>query len=233
MWLPRTKDSMVKNQAFLRRNQAYAALREFEDKSIEEFRELVLFAQKWAMAKTVNRSGWAQALLHIVSGGKGRGALLFQTFAQELVDSLVEKTGGRPVVIEVPELPDGEVTIEQGDDKASHLLVRRRSQDASDGVDLGGRCDHGWTPDHGSPPLPSKIGSRRSPGRQASVYRNPPTPGCESFSNCVKTLPRDASPGPLGFLKPKGEPMARFLSLAAIVFSVSSVASSFSLCPED
>ncbi len=115
------KDPLAKNQAFLHRNHAYAALREFEDKSIEEFRELVYFAQKWAMGKTENRSGWAQALLHIVSGGKGRGALLFQTFAQELVDSLVEKTGGRPVVIEVPELPDGEVIIEHGDEKASIL----------------------------------------------------------------------------------------------------------------
>ena len=103
------KDSTVRGPALLRRNQAYAALRQFEDKSVEEFRELIYFAQKWAAGKKDNRSGWAQALLSIVSHGKGRGALLFQTFAQELVDSLVEKTGGRPVMIEVPELPEGQV----------------------------------------------------------------------------------------------------------------------------
>ncbi len=116
------KDSAVRNQAFLRRNQAYAALRQFEDKSIEEFRELIYFAQKWASAKKENRSGWAQALLNIVSNGKGRGALLFQTFAQELVDSLVEKTGGRPVMIEVPELPDGQVVIEEDGDTSRIFL---------------------------------------------------------------------------------------------------------------
>ena len=117
------KDSTIRGSALLRRNQAYAALRQFEDKSVEEFRELIYFAQKWAAGKKDNRSGWAQALLSIVSHGKGRGALLFQTFAQELVDSLVEKTGGRPVMIEVPELPDGQVVIEEDDDTSRIFLV--------------------------------------------------------------------------------------------------------------
>jgi len=106
------KELLVRNQALLRRNQAWTALRQFEDRSAERFRNLIHLAQKWAGSKKENRAGWAQALLHITSGGKGRGALLFHTFAQELVDSLVEKTGGRPVMIEVPELPEGSVSIE-------------------------------------------------------------------------------------------------------------------------
>jgi hypothetical protein len=113
----------VRSQVLVRRNQAYVALRQFEDKSVEEFRELIYFAQKWASGKKENRSGWAQALLNIVSNGKGRGALLFQTFAQELVDSLVEKTGGRPVMIEVPELPDGQVVIEEDGDTSRIFLM--------------------------------------------------------------------------------------------------------------
>ena len=117
------KDSAVRRQALIRRNQAYAALRQFEDKSIDEFRDLIYLAQKWASAKKENRSGWAQAMLNIVSNGKGRGALLFQTFAQELVDSLVEKTGGRPVMIEIPELPDGEVAIEVDGDTSRIFLL--------------------------------------------------------------------------------------------------------------
>jgi hypothetical protein len=88
------KEPLVRNQALLRRNQAWSALRQFEDQSAERFRNLIHLAQKWAGSKKENRAGWAQALLHITSGDKGRGALLFHTFAQELVDSLVE----RPVV---------------------------------------------------------------------------------------------------------------------------------------
>jgi hypothetical protein len=117
------KEPLVRNQALLRRNQAWSALRQFEDQSAERFRNLILLAQKWAGSKKENRAGWAQALLHITSGGKGRGALLFHTFAQELVDSLVEQTGGRPVMIEVPELPEGSVSIEHDGDTSRIFLI--------------------------------------------------------------------------------------------------------------
>ncbi|MCI0624287.1 MAG: hypothetical protein L0387_22020 [Acidobacteria bacterium] len=117
------KEPLVRNQALLRRNQAWTALRQFEDQSAERFRNLIHLAQKWAGTKTENRAGWAQALLHITSNGKGRGALLFHTFAQELVDSLVEKTGGRPVMIAVPELPDGSVSIEHDGDTSRIFLI--------------------------------------------------------------------------------------------------------------
>jgi hypothetical protein len=121
--LAQDKEPLVRNQALLKRNQAWSALRQFEDQSAERFRNLIHLAQKWAAAKTENRAGWAQALLHITSGGKGRGALLFHTFAQELVDSLVEKTGGRPVMIDVPELPDGSVSIEHDGDTSRIFLI--------------------------------------------------------------------------------------------------------------
>jgi len=117
------KEPLVRNQALLRRNQAWSALRQFEDQSAERFRNLIHLAQKWAGSKKENRAGWAQALLHITSGGKGRGALLFHTFAQELVDSLVERTGGRPVMIEVPELPEGSVSIEHDGDTSRIFLI--------------------------------------------------------------------------------------------------------------
>ena len=137
-------DSPQRREALFKRNQALAVLRRFDEESAEQLRDLVRMAQKWATSKMENRPGWAQVLLQIVSGGKGRGALVFHTFAQELIDAMVEKTGGRPVLLETPELPDGVVKIEQEgnlyriyladeDQKALLLEVTREGEVRMDG----------------------------------------------------------------------------------------------------
>ena len=43
---------------------------------------------------------------------QGTGSIVFYAFPQELVNKIVERTGGRPITVAVPELCDGEVEID-------------------------------------------------------------------------------------------------------------------------
>jgi hypothetical protein len=56
--------------------------------------------------------GYLQALHEIACRGKGRGSIVFYAFPQELVNQIVERTGGRPVTVTVPEMVDGELVID-------------------------------------------------------------------------------------------------------------------------
>jgi hypothetical protein len=57
--------------------------------------------------------GWLAALHAIASKGRGGGSIVFYAFPQELVNKIVERTGGRPVTVAIPDLIDGEVVIEE------------------------------------------------------------------------------------------------------------------------
>lgn len=105
-----------KRQVAFKRRQARAAFLHFEKVTArKEFGNAVVLVKKWAVGKMQDRPAWAQALLHVVCGvkdSKATGAILLHAFPQEMVDALVEKTGGRPVLVTVPQLPDGAVSVE-------------------------------------------------------------------------------------------------------------------------
>ena len=60
-----------------------------------------------------NVGSWLQALHSKVCQGQGIGSIVFYAFPQELVDGIVERTGGRPIMVRVPDLAEGEVEIGQ------------------------------------------------------------------------------------------------------------------------
>jgi hypothetical protein len=53
---------------------------------------------------------------------KATGALVFHAFPQEALDKLLEETGGRPVQLHLPEMPDGEIVF---DDSGNVYRVER------------------------------------------------------------------------------------------------------------
>jgi len=122
-------DPKARRQAIFRRNQAQAALHFCQERSRQELRAMINFVRKWAERKTENRLGWLQALHMITCNGNGQstGSIEFYAFPQEIVDKIVERTGGRPVVVEVPELCDGEVEI----DLEGRVFLVDRFSDAS------------------------------------------------------------------------------------------------------
>ena len=111
----RVKDNARKRkEAIFRLKQARGALRLYErEKSREEMKCVIALVRKWAEKKTENRRGWLQALHSKVCQGQGVGSIVFYAFPQELVDGIVERTGGRPIMVRVPDLAEGEVEIGQ------------------------------------------------------------------------------------------------------------------------
>jgi hypothetical protein len=107
------KDAANRKQLFAERAKAQAALHFYEDRQHKELKALISFVRKWAERKTDNRLGWLQALYEIVCRGKGQGSIVFYAFPQEVVDQIVERTGGRPITVAIPEMVDGEVEIDK------------------------------------------------------------------------------------------------------------------------
>jgi hypothetical protein len=107
------KDAPNRKQLFAERAKAQAALHFYEDRQHKELKALISFVRKWAERKTDNRLGWLQALYEIVCRGKGQGSIVFYAFPQEVVDQIVERTGGRPITVAIPEMVDGEVEIDK------------------------------------------------------------------------------------------------------------------------
>ena len=75
----------------------------------------------WAQEKNGNRLAYLSALHAIACkrattcpdrDRQGTGSIVFYTFPQEVVNKIVERTGGRPITVAVPELCDGEVEID-------------------------------------------------------------------------------------------------------------------------
>jgi hypothetical protein len=78
------------------------ALWEHERDAKDQFSALHLFIHYWAQGKEENRRAWAQAMNTVVTNGTGSGAVLFQSFPQEVVDAFSEVTGGQRVRVRLP-----------------------------------------------------------------------------------------------------------------------------------
>jgi hypothetical protein len=104
-----------------KRNQAQAALHFFEERSRQEMRNLINIVRKWAERKGNRALDWLTALWDHCSRSRrpdsnrpsGLGSIVFYAFPQQLVDQIVEKTGGRPITVSLPKLVDSEVQIDQ------------------------------------------------------------------------------------------------------------------------
>jgi hypothetical protein len=85
----------------------------------------------WAQGKQDNRRAWAQAMNTIVSNGRGSGAVLFQTFPQEVVDVFAEQTGGKNAPVRLPKMVNGYVRFD--DQQRAFLVERIENPDGPDG----------------------------------------------------------------------------------------------------
>ena len=102
--------------------KAQAALWEHEQDARDQFSSLHLFVHYWAQGKQENRRAWAQAMNTVVTGGSGSGAVLFQSFPQEVIDAFAEVTGGQRVRVRLPKTVNGYVWF---DDEQRAFLVER------------------------------------------------------------------------------------------------------------
>lgn len=125
-------DKDQRRSAVLARNKAQAALWEFEQDAKEQFSGLHLFMHYWAQGKQDNRRAWAQAMNTIVSNGTGSGAVLFQSFPQEIVDAFAEATGGQRVRVRLPKTINGYVWFD--DQQRAFLVERIANPDGPEGV---------------------------------------------------------------------------------------------------
>ena len=115
-------EAEARKELFFRRNQASAALNAYDKRAGEELKALVNGLQKWSSSKNGTRLSYLSALHSIVCRERravpdpnfvaGTGSIVFYSFPQEVVNQIAERTGGRPVTVEVPNLCDGEVEID-------------------------------------------------------------------------------------------------------------------------
>lgn len=116
-------DAEARKEVMFRRNQASAAFSVYEERSREELRALIDQVRIWAQSKNGTRLAYLSALHAIVCRDRrpsqeydyvpGTGSIVFYAFPQEVVDQIAERTGGRPVSVEIPSLCDGEVEIDR------------------------------------------------------------------------------------------------------------------------
>ncbi len=124
-----SEDKDKKKAAVLARNKAQAALWEHEEEAREQFSFLHLFVHYWAQGKE-NRRAWAQAMNAVVTGGSGSGAVLFQSFPQEVVDAFAEMTGGQRVRVRMPKTVNGYVWFD--DEQRAFLVERKENPEGPD-----------------------------------------------------------------------------------------------------
>lgn len=115
-------EAEARKELFFRRNQASAALNVYDKRAGEELKALVNGLQKWSSSKNGTRLSYLSALHSIVCRDRrvapdpnfvaGTGSIVFYSFPQEVVNQIAERTGGRPVTVEIPNLCDGEVEID-------------------------------------------------------------------------------------------------------------------------
>jgi hypothetical protein len=116
-------DAEARKEAIFRRNQTSAAFAAHEQRSKDELRALIDQVRMWAQGKNGTRLAYLSALHAIVCRDRrpdpehefvpGTGSIVFYAFPQEVVDQIAERTGGRPVSVEIPNLCDGEVEIDR------------------------------------------------------------------------------------------------------------------------
>jgi hypothetical protein len=119
------KNPEVRKKASRLVSRAKSALRANEERCREEMKNFQVVLSNWGHGKRENRRGWCQALhsLTVASrSDKATGALVFHAFPQEALDKLLEETGGRPVQLHLPEMPDGEIVF---DDSGNVYRVER------------------------------------------------------------------------------------------------------------
>lgn len=104
-------DPRTRAKAMFRLNQAKAALHHFE-KDRKEMKALISQVQKWGQTRKGDRRLWLAALFDAAASGRGNGSVVFYAFPQEMVDAIVDRTGGRRVEVAVPDLCDGDVEID-------------------------------------------------------------------------------------------------------------------------
>jgi len=110
------EDRQKQRAAGRRLDRAKAAVKANEERSKTELRNFYLMIQLWAKGKTEDRRSWAKALWSIVTQStheKASGALFFQAFPQELLDAVIERTGGQPVRLQMADLPDGKIRYDE------------------------------------------------------------------------------------------------------------------------
>jgi hypothetical protein len=115
-------DTEARKKLFFRRNQALAALNAHEKHAGDELKALVTELQKWSSSQNGTRLSYLSALHAIVCRDRravadpnavtGTGSIVFYSFPQEVVNQIAERTGGRAVTVEIPNLCDGEVEID-------------------------------------------------------------------------------------------------------------------------
>lgn len=116
-------DAEARKEAVFHRKQASAALQSFQERSREELRALIDQVRIWAQSKNGTRLAYLSALHAIVCRDRrpnpehefvpGTGSIVFYAFPQEVVNQIAERTGGRPVIVEIPDLTDGEIEIDR------------------------------------------------------------------------------------------------------------------------
>ena len=119
----RKNDADARQEAIFRRNQASAAVATYEQRSKEEMRSLIDHVRIWAQGKNGTRLAYLSALHAIVCRDRepdsehgfvpGTGSIVFYAFPQEVVNQIAERTGGRPIAVQMPNLCNGEVEIDR------------------------------------------------------------------------------------------------------------------------
>src|SRR6267154_4620339 len=114
-------DPEARKEALFRRTQARAAVRVNEERTRQDLRSVIDMVRKWALGKNGNRLAYLSALHAYASrptrkgkeqkGWSSTGSIVFYALPQEIVNKIVERTGGRQVTVEIPDLCDGEVEI--------------------------------------------------------------------------------------------------------------------------
>jgi len=110
------QDPQVRQRASKNLYRAKAALRANEERCREEMRHFHSWLLEWGNSKRENRKGWCQAL-HSVAvstrNDKATGAIVFHAFPQEVIDKVIEETGGQPIQVNLPEMPDSEIVFDE------------------------------------------------------------------------------------------------------------------------
>jgi hypothetical protein len=110
------EDPQIRQKASKNLYRAKAALRANEERCREEMRHFHSWLLEWGNSKRENRRGWCQALHSIAvstRNDKATGAIVFHAFPQEVIDKVIEETGGQPIQLNLPEMPDSEITFDE------------------------------------------------------------------------------------------------------------------------
>jgi hypothetical protein len=100
--------------------RAKEALELYRVQALRDRKNVEQTVYKWSVKKAANRRAWAQVAWILSSRSRATGSFVFKTsFIPELVDLLIESTGGNPRLFEVPYPGDGPVVV----DTDGHLFV--------------------------------------------------------------------------------------------------------------